>query len=258
MTMIIPIRPDVSISANQAAIKAAREIADLLREKLNAVIGLATGGTQVAVYRELVRMHKEEGLDFSHATFFNLDEFIGIPPDHPQSFHRYMNEHFFNHVNANRRHVHIPNGMSNQPLAESARYERMIKEAGGIDLQLLGIGRNGHIGFCEPGTFPNSKTHATALTPETRKDAASSFGGLRHVPKSAITMGMATILRSKRIIMLATGKTKAKAVEAMLTGPVTRDCPGSFLQGHPNVSYYFDQSAYARVAIAQSMPTPQP
>ncbi|TAF75362.1 MAG: glucosamine-6-phosphate deaminase [Alphaproteobacteria bacterium] len=245
--------PDTIISANYAAMskKAAHEIAALLHSKPDAVIGLATGSTPIGMYAELVRMHEEEGLDFSQATFFNLDEYVGIPHDHPQSYHHFMHEHLFSNVNANPERIHIPNGNAVDLEAECARYEQGIKDAGGIDLQVLGIGANGHIGFCEPGTDFTLGTHITQLTEQTRNDNARFFDDdHEQVPTEALSMGPATIMSAKRIIVLAnnTAKTnKTHAVHDALYGDVTQDIPATILQKHPDVSFYLDWSIQREV-----------
>jgi glucosamine-6-phosphate deaminase len=241
-------RPSTVISANYNAMskKAALEVANLLTEKPDAVIGLATGSTPIGLYKELVRMYQEEGLDFSKATFFNLDEYVGLEKEHPQSYYSFMQEHLFKHINADADKIHIPNGNAEDLEAECARYEQLIKAAGGIDLQVLGIGANGHIGFCEPETDFDLSTHVTELTEETRKDNARFFDDdIDKVPVQAITMGPATIMSAKRIILLAnnTEKTnKTKAVVQSIVDEVTPQVPASILQQHPNVAFYLDWS----------------
>ena len=212
---------------------AARIIAKLVRTKPDCVLGLATGSTPLATYHELVRMHREDGLDFSKVTTFNLDEYVGLPPEHSQSYHAFMDEHFFRHVNVPRSRIHIPDGMARDIPVECARYEAAINAAGGIDLQLLGIGTDGHIGFNEPSSSLASRTRIKTLTERTRADNARFFGGdLAQVPFHCITMGVGTIMASREVLMLAFGARKADAVAAAVEGPITAMNPASVLQMH--------------------------
>ncbi|MCD6235654.1 MAG: glucosamine-6-phosphate deaminase [Thaumarchaeota archaeon] len=226
---------------------AARIIADVIRSKPNIVLGLATGGTPEGCYRELVRMHKEEGLDFSQVITFNLDEYVGLPLDHPQSYHHYMDVHLFNHVNIKRENIHIPDGTAEDLEKHCREYEEAIKKAGGIDLQLLGIGRNGHIGFNEPGSPFNSRTRVVKLTETTRRDNARFFGSLDEVPTHAITMGLATIMEARKILLLASGLNKAEAVAKAVEGPKTPDVPASILQDHPDCTFIIDREAASKL-----------
>lgn len=224
--------------------KAAQEVASLLRKKPDAVIGLATGSTPIGMYKELVRMHREEGLDFSKATFFNLDEYMGIPKDHPQSYHHFMREHLFAHVNADPARIHIPNGMTTDIAQECASYDQKIRDAGGIDLQVLGIGANGHIGFNEPGTAFGLGTHMVELSEQTRRDNARFFeGDISKVPTHAITMGPDTIMKAKRVLLLASGEAKEVTVDNAFNGKVTEALPASILQNHPDTTFYLDAKA---------------
>jgi len=226
------------------SIIAAQIIAKFVRTKPDCVLGLATGSTPLATYRELARMHREEGLDFSKVTTFNLDEYVGLPPEHSQSYHAFMDEHFFRHVNVPRAHIHIPDGMACDVPAECARYEAAIIAAGGIDLQLLGIGTDGHIGFNEPSSSLASRTRIKTLTQRTRADNARFFGGdLAQVPFHCITMGVGTIMASREVLMLAFGKNKATAVAAAAEGPITAMNPASALQMHPVVKCIVDEPA---------------
>lgn len=227
--------------------EAARIIARQIREKPNCVLGLATGGTPIGTYKELVRMHKEEGLDFSQVVTFNLDEYYGLPPDHPQSYHYYMFEHLFNHVNIKRENIHIPDGLAKDVEAFCREYERKIKKAGGIDLQLLGIGRDGHIAFNEPGSSLASRTRIVALAPETIKDNARFFEREEDVPRYAISMGVGTILEARKILLIANGKSKADAIAATVEGPVTSQITASALQLHPNVTIVVDEEAASKL-----------
>lgn len=210
-----------------------------------AVLGLPTGSTPVGVYRELIRLHKEEGLDFSKVVTFNLDEYYGLGPAQLQSYQRWMHEHFFNHVNIPRDQIHIPNGLV--PLEEAdehcRQYEAEIARAGGIDVQLLGIGRNGHIGFNEPFSIRQSRTRLATLDPITRKDAASDFFGEDNVPQQAITMGLATIFAARKIILIALGEHKASIVHQAFEGPLTDRVPASFLREHADAMVLVDQAA---------------
>jgi glucosamine-6-phosphate deaminase len=231
----------------------AQTIAHLIRERnsygQSAVLGLPTGSTPVGVYRELIRMHREEGLDFSNVVTFNLDEYFGLEPDQLQSYHRWMFEHFFDHVNIPRKNIHIPDGTV--PLEQvdehCRRYEEAIQRAGGIDLQLLGIGRNGHIGFNEPFSQRNSRTRLAMLDPITRKDASSDFFSEENVPASAITMGLGTILDARKIILMALGEHKGAIIREAVEGPLSDRVPASHLREHPDVSFLLDRAASARL-----------
>lgn len=229
--------------ATDAGMAAAHEIATLLREKPEAVIGLATGSTPVGMYAELVRLHREEGLDFSKATFFNLDEYVGLPPEHALSFHHYMRSNLFDHVNADPARIFIPNGEAYDVVAECARYEEILRLHGPIDLQILGIGANGHIGFNEPGADLEGATTCVALTEKTRQDNARFFERPEAVPTHALTMGVSTILRAKRILLLAFGAAKAEAVGRLYAGTISPECPATALRRHENVTLFLDQAA---------------
>ncbi len=227
----------------------AQRIANLIRERAaqggRAVLGLATGATPIGVYRELIRMHRDEGLSFANVVTFNLDEYYPIAPDNLQSYHRFMWENLFEHVDIAPENVHIPSG--DVPREEIARhaaaYERAIREAGGIDLQLLGIGKTGHIGFNEPGSGLSSRTRLVTLDTITRRDAAGDFFGEENVPREAITMGVATILEAREIAILATGEHKADIVTRAVEGDVDVDVAATFLQQHPNTTFYLDTAA---------------
>ena len=222
----------------------ARIIAKLVRTKPDCVLGLATGSTPIPTYRELVRMYREEGLDFSKVTTFNLDEYVGLPPEHPQSYHAFMDEHFFGHVNVPRASIHIPDGMAADIPAECARYEAAIRAAGGIDLQILGIGTDGHIGFNEPTSSLASRTRIKTLTEQTRADNARFFDGdLAKVPFHCITMGVGTIMESRQVLMLAFGANKAAAIAEAVEGPITSMNPATVLQMHPVAKCIIDEPA---------------
>jgi glucosamine-6-phosphate deaminase len=237
--MEILIRP----TADAASVIAARIIARLVRAKPDAVLGLATGSTPVATYRELVRMHREEGLDFSRVTTFNLDEYVGLPIEHPQSYHAFMQEQLFQHINVPAASIHIPNGLADDIPYECARYEAAIRAAGGIDLQLLGIGSDGHIGFNEPTSSLASRTRIKTLTERTRQDNSRFFGTPEEVPMHVITMGVGTIMDSRQVLMLAFGVGKAQAVAEAVEGPICAMNPASILQMHPVAKCLLDEAA---------------
>ncbi len=242
--MEIIIHPDAA-SASRAA---ARRVARLIREKPNAVLGLATGGTPLPLYRELMRMHREESLDFSRVTTFNLDEYIGLSPDHEQSYHHFMWTHLFQHINVRPERVHLPDGLADDIPDCCAAYERAIHEAGGIDLQVLGIGSNGHIGFNEPTSSLASRTRVKTLTQQTVRDNARFFGGDEsRVPHHAITMGIGTIMDARMTLVLAFGPGKADAVAAAVEGPVAATMPASILQHHPAATFFLDEAAATRL-----------
>ncbi|MGZ5453034.1 MAG: glucosamine-6-phosphate deaminase [Candidatus Aminicenantales bacterium] len=237
-------------NSQQASELAARIVARTVREKPHAVLGLATGNTPLQLYRNLVRTHRESGLDFSGVTSFNLDEYVGIPPAHPSSFHSYMWAHLFSSINMPRERVNIPDGMTGDILAACRKYEQAIRSAGGVDIQILGIGTNGHIGFNEPSSSLSSRTRIKTLTEETRLDAAAAFGGEEAVPTHVITMGLGTILDSKMCLLLAFGKKKAKAISLAAEGPVTAMVPGSILQMHPRAIFILDKDAASDLKMA--------
>jgi glucosamine-6-phosphate deaminase len=227
----------------EASLIAARHVARVVREKPNAVLGLATGSTPLTMYRELVRLHRQEGLDFSGVTTFNLDEYVGLPPDHPASYHAFMREHLFQHVNVRPENIHIPDGLAADVPAYCAGYEAAIRAAGGIDLQLLGIGSDGHIGFNEPSSSLASRTRIKTLTAETRRDNAAAFGSPDQVPVHVITMGVGTIMDARQVLILAFGEKKAEAVAAAVEGPITAMNPASILQMHPVAKCIVDEPA---------------
>jgi glucosamine-6-phosphate deaminase len=240
--MEVIIAPD----RHQAALLVARIVAKELRAKPRLVLGLATGRTMERVYGCLVDLHKREGLDFSGCSTYNLDEYIGIPADHPGSYRRYMDEQLFSHVNIPRERTHLPDGMAPDLTAECLRYEASIAAAGGIDIQLLGIGGDGHIGFNEPLSALLSRTREKALTPATLEQNAPMFGGdPGAVPRRAITMGVGTILDSRRCLMLVTGKAKAAILARAVEGPITSMVTASALQLHPKCQVVVDEEAAA-------------
>lgn len=226
----------------------AERVAEIVRKKPNAVLGLPTGSTPKGIYRELARLHRE-GLDFSQVQTFNLDEYFPIQPDALQSYHRFMQQHFFRYVNIPASQIHIPDGTlgRDEVPAFCEKYEREIAKAGGLDLVILGIGRSGHIGFNEPGTAEDSRTRLVIIHPFTRRDAAADFFGEENVPREAITMGVATILSSREIILAALGENKSNVVKRAIEGLRTVELPASLLQGHPNASFHLDSNAAAEL-----------
>jgi len=230
-------------SREAAALLAARIIAHELRANPHLVLGLATGGTMEQVYRQLVRMHKDENLDFSLCRTFNLDEYVGIFPSDQNSYRHYMNHHLFRHVNVDMRNTHVPNGMAGDLDAECRHYEATIQRFGGIDLQLLGIGKAGHIGFNEPLSALRSRTRVKALTPTTIKQNAIYFGGEELMPRRAITMGVGTIIEARRCLLLATGQSKAEVIAQAVEGPITSMISASAMQLHPRCTVIVDEDA---------------
>lgn len=226
---------------------AARTVARLINSKPDAVLGLATGSTPKGVYQELVRMHKDEGLDFSQVTTFNLNAYVGLTKDHPQSFHYFMHENFFKYVNITPHNIHLPSATVENSPAYCEWYERRIKECGGIDLQLLGVGADGHIGSNEPGSSLGSRTRIKTLSRETIEANAPLFDSIEDVPTYAITMGVGTVLESRRIVFLANGAHKADAVAATVEGPVTSLVTASALQLHPDALCFLDRAAASKL-----------
>jgi glucosamine-6-phosphate deaminase len=234
-------------TAEAATQIAARLMGKLIREKPAAVLGLATGGTMEALYRELVAMK----LDWSKATTFNLDEYVGLSPQHAQSYHTFMWENLFRHVNITVKHVNIPDGLAKDIPATCEKYEKKIVAAGGIDLQLLGIGTSGHIGFNEPTSSLASRTRIKTLTPQTLRDNARFFGNESEVPHHVITMGIGTILESRHCVLLAFGAKKARAIAEAVEGPITAMNPASALQLHPKVTVFLDEEAAAELRMKE-------
>ena len=221
---------------------AAAVVAERLGEKPSVVLLLPTGTSPLGMYRRLVGLHRSGGLSFARATFFNLDEYLGLQPDHPASYHVYMKENFYGLVDADPARVHVPRGDAPDPEAECRRYEAAITEAGGIDLCVLGIGRNGHIGFNEPGAPFGSRTRAVRLAESTRRVNAADFEADR-APKRAITVGMATIFEAREVLLLASGANKARAVAAATEGEVSEEVPASMLGRHPDATLLLDGDA---------------
>ena len=224
----------------------ARSIARLLRDKPSAVLGLATGSTPLLLYRALIEMK----LDWSQVTTFNLDEYVGLPREHPQSYHSFMWENLFRHVNIARANVHIPDGTAGHIPKSCAQYEQQIHQAGGIDLQVLGIGTDGHIGFNEPTSSLASRTRIKTLTRQTRSDSARFFGSEAAVPYHVITMGIGTIMEARQIVLLAFGGNKARAIAGAVEGPVAAINPASMLQLPPVVKVMLDEPAASNLQRA--------
>jgi glucosamine-6-phosphate deaminase len=214
-------------------------VASLIRRRPNCVLGLATGSTPLGLYRELIRMHRDEGLDFSRVRTFNLDEYVGLEPSHPQSYRYFMQHNLFDHINIDTRNTHVPDGRALDFEAYCGNYEKTIREEGGIDLQVLGIGTDGHIAFNEPGSSLGSRTRLKTLTEET----ARFFGGEDDVPRLAVTMGVGTILESRQCLLLACGPHKARAIRDTIEGPVTAQVTASALQFHRDVIVVLDEEA---------------
>ena len=228
---------------------AAEVVADHLRAAPDAVFMVPTGVTPLGMYQRLVELHREEGLSFAGANFFNLDEYLGLDPEHPASYHVYMQENFYGLVDVDPSRVHVPNGAASDPEAECERYEGMIRDAGGIDLCVLGIGRNGHIGFNEPGASFDSRTRVVRLAESTRRVNATDFEG-DCAPECAISAGMATICGSRRALLLASGENKADAVAAAVEGEVSERVPASALRNHPDVRFFVDRDAASALSGA--------
>jgi glucosamine-6-phosphate deaminase len=241
--MEVIIQPDQAAAARLVA----RMVAHELRANPHMVLGLATGRTMEAVYDELAARHADDSLDFSLCRTFNLDEYVGLAADHPGSYRHYMNEHLFQRVNIDRRRTHLPDGMAEDLDRECARYEEMIQRFGGIDLQLLGIGYAGHIGFNEPLSALRSRTRVKALTAITREQNASLFGEGEVVPPRAITMGVGTILESRRCVLVATGAKKAEIVAKAVEGPITAMISATALQLHPRCTVVVDEAAASKL-----------
>ena len=230
-----------------AAALVSRIVSHDLRANPHLVLGLATGKTMELVYHNLVRMHTGERLDFSLCSTFNLDEYVGLGTSDPNSYRHYMDEHLFLHVNLDPRNTHLPNGLAKDLEAECRQYEALIQRFGGIDLQLLGIGKAGHIGFNEPLSALRSRTRVKALTPTTIKQNARFFGAEEKVPRRAITMGVGTIIEARRCILLATGDAKAAVIAQAVEGPITSMVTASALQLHPRCTVVVDESAASQL-----------
>jgi len=245
----MPPKIHIHESAEAACRAVADEIEELIRGRqadgAPVVLGLATGSTPIPLYRELVRRHRENGLSFAGVSSFNLDEYTGLSKEHPESYWYFMHQHLFSHIDMDPSRIHLPSGMVGEGEVEAhcLAYEAAIRDAGGIDIQILGIGRTGHIGFNEPGSSMDSRTRRIQLDEITRQDAAPAFGGIDHVPTHAITMGCGTILEARRIALLAWGKNKASIVKQAIEGAVDTRVSASFLQTHPDSAFHLDHAA---------------
>lgn len=242
----------IIVADEQAMGKAAASIVgDLLNTKPNAVLGLATGSTPIPLYQELARMHQEQGLDFSQVTTFNLDEYVGLPPEHEQSYYYFMWHNLFKHINIPRRAIHVPSGTTTNHEAYCRWYEEEIERAGGIDLQVLGIGGDGHIAFNEPASSLGSRTRLKTLTEQTIKDNARFFKKEEEVPRYAITMGVGTILEARHCLLLATGEKKAEPIAQAIEGPITSMVTASALQLHPYTTAILDEAASSELELRE-------
>lgn len=231
---------------------AANLVCDAIKEKPDLVLGLATGSTPEGMYAELCRKYKDGKVDFSKVTTVNLDEYCGLPADHPQSYLTFMKQNLFDHVNLNPAKTFLPNGNTEDHDAEAAQYEKMVEALGFADVQILGVGRNGHIGFNEPAEALFTKTHMTALTKDTVRANSRFFASVDEVPKHAITMGVGTIMAAKHIVLLASGEGKRAAIATLLGGMIDTICPVTLLQLHPNVTLICDDSAWPRRRSAEA------
>jgi glucosamine-6-phosphate deaminase len=233
----------VAANYDEMSKKAADIVASQIILKPESVVGLATGGTPVGFYSELIKIHKDGKFSFKEVKTFNLDEYYGLDKDNTQSYHYYMTDNLFKHIDINIENVNIPSGMAKDIEVECKAYEAKIKSAGGIDIQVLGIGTNGHIGFNEPDVKFEAITHLVNLDEETIEANSRFFNSIEEVPKSAISMGIKTIMHAKKIVLLASGIEKAKVIERMLNGDITPDLPASILQLHPDVTLILDKGA---------------
>ena len=232
---------------NDMSRKAANIISAQIIMKPDCVLGLATGSSPVGTYKQLIEWYNKNDLDFSEVTSINLDEYKGLSPEDPQSYRYFMNTHLFDHVNIDKNRTFVPDGLATDPEKACAEYNANIIKQGGIDLQLLGIGRNGHIGFNEPGTSFEQETFIVKLTDKTRQDNKRFFNSIDEVPTHAITMGIKNIMQAKRILMLISGVNKADTVVKLLSGNITTDFPASVLNNHPDVTVIIDQDAYSKM-----------
>ena len=231
-------------NAEQVASGAAQWVAEVIKQKTNPVLGLATGSTPISLYKQLVEYHQKGQLSFENVTTFNLDEYHNIEAENPQSYRTFMKQNLFDHVNIDQEKTYLPTCRNDQnPRVQGLAYEEQIKNAGGVDLQILGIGANGHIGFNEPTSSLASRTRIKTLTKQTLQDNSRLFKKDEYQPTMAMTMGIATILDARYVLLMATGKNKAAAVKQMITGPVTAMCPASALQMHENAIILIDKDA---------------
>ncbi len=238
----------ISENNNDLSRKAANIISAQIITKPDSVLGLATGSSPIGAYKQLVEWYQKGDLDFSEITSVNLDEYVGLSADNPQSYAYFMHHHLFDHVNILPEHINIPNGLAKDVALECARYNQIIQAQNGIDLQLLGIGANGHIGFNEPGEAFEKETHLVQLTEETIQANSRFFDSIDEVPKYALSMGIKSIMQAKHILLVASGKGKADALKKSLFGPVTPEVPASILQLHNHVTVVADVDAYSAIA----------
>lgn len=232
---------------DEASVQAAQLVEAQILENGESVLGLATGSTPIGLYKELIEGVKARGVSYKNVSTINLDEYIGLASDHSESYHTFMAENLFNHIDIAIDNTHVPNGMATSPEDECVRYEEIIDNLGPIDVQILGIGTNGHIGFNEPGTDPESLTHVAELVASTRESNARFFPTIDEVPTHAVTTGIKSILKSKKIILIATGTNKAEAVKRLLSKEISQDFPASYLWNHSDVTLIVDKDAYALV-----------
>ena len=232
---------------NDMSRKAAQIILAQIIRKPNCVLGLATGSSPIGTYKQLIEWYNKDELDFSEVTSINLDEYKGLSPEDPQSYRYFMNTYLFDHVNIDKNRTFVPDGLATDSEKSCAEYNANILRQGGIDLQLLGIGRNGHIGFNEPGTVFKKETHCVDLTEATIQANKRFFASEEDVPRKAISMGTGNIMSAKTILLVANGKNKAKALAAAIKGPVTPQCPASILQFHPNAIIVADEDALSEL-----------
>lgn len=234
----------------KASLVAARIVEKQIRAKPDTVLGLATGSTPLRLYKELIRIHKEEGLDFSQVVSFNLDEYIGLAPEHPKSYHYFMQENFFSQINIHPENTHVPDGITSDVPGFCEDYENWIQQAGGIDIQILGIGTDGHVGFNEPTSSLASRTRIKTLTEETLSDNARFFEDPKEQPHHVITMGIGSIMEAERVIMLAFGEHKAGAIAESTEGPISAMMPASVLQMHQKAHVFVDEPAASKLSKA--------
>lgn len=235
-------------SAEEMGKVALNQILEVIQTKENPVLGLATGSSPVGLYQAMIEDHQKNGTSYANVRTVNLDEYVGIEATHSQSYATFMKEQLFDHIDIDLKNVHIPCGNTENPEEECQKYEQILNE-NKVDLQILGIGSNGHIAFNEPGTPFNATTHVVTLDEQTRRDNARFFAHIDEVPKYAVSMGIQSICRANKIVLIAMGKNKAKAVAHMISGSVTTDCPASILQVHPNVIVIADEAALSEVSI---------
>jgi glucosamine-6-phosphate deaminase len=226
---------------------AAKELAEVISKKPEATLGLATGGTPVGMYKELIDMHKNNSLDFSKVTTVNLDEYVGLSGEHDQSYRYFMDSNLFNHVNIRKEYTYVPNGLAEDMLKECVNYDKRIEELGGIDVQVLGIGSNGHIGFNEPSDTLSLGTHVTDLAESTIEANSRYFESKEEVPTKALTMGLCAIMKAKKILLMVSGESKAEIMDKVVNGKITTQVPASFLQMHKDVVLIIDEDAARKI-----------